>query len=87
MSVMHIIERVPKTIKSTKYSINSGPNCRSSLCQINVHFIDRPGVAGAVLQTALSLIDSFIRSVGHPFVEISSEHHNSQTVRARDVTF
>ena len=45
---------------------------------------NRPGVAGAVLQTPPSLINRFIDS---SFVEISSNHHNFQTVRARDLKF
>ena len=43
----------------------------------------RPGVAGALLQ---NLCHSFIHSVSHSsFVEISSEHLHSQTVRAREL--
>ena len=38
------------------------------------------GVAGAVLQTALSFSNSW-------FVEIYSKQYNSQTVRARELTF
>ena len=34
--------------------------------------INRPGVAGAVLHTASSLIHSFIQSVSQPFPKISS---------------
>ena len=45
-------------------------------------FINRPGEAGAVLQTPLSLINSFSDSW---FVEISSRHLHSQTVRPRDL--
>ena len=46
--------------------------------------INRPGVAGAVLQTPLLLINLLTQSF---FVEISSEHLQSQTVRARELTF
>ena len=42
---------------------------------------NRPLIAGAVPQTPLSFIDSFSQS---SFVEISSEHQHSYTVRARD---
>ena len=43
----------------------------------------RPGVAGAVLQTHLWLI----KRLSHPFVQTSSKHLLSQTIRARDLTF
>ena len=43
-----------------------------------------PGVAGAVLHTPLSLINSLGRS---SFVEISSSNLHSQTVRARKLNF
>ena len=46
--------------------------------------VNRPGVVGAVLQTPPSLIDWFTDS---SFVKISLKHHNSQTVRARDLIF
>ena len=45
---------------------------------------DRPGVAGADLQTSLWFIQSLTES---SFVKISSKHHLSQTIRARDLTF
>ena len=32
-----------------------------------VHLVNRAGVAGAVLQSPPSLIDSFIHSLSHPF--------------------
>ena len=50
------------------------------LCQI----INRPGVAGAVLQTASSLTDTVSHS---SFVKISSEHLHSQTIKARKLKF
>ena len=46
--------------------------------------INRPGVAGAGLQTPSTLINSFINSVTDPLVKISSQ---SQTVRARKLKF
>ena len=42
--------------------------------------INRPGVAGALLQTASSVIKSW-------FVEIYSKHCQSQTGRARELKF
>ena len=45
---------------------------------------NRPSVAGAVLQTPLSLIHSLI---GDLFSFKSSKHHKSQTIRARELTF
>ena len=46
--------------------------------------INRPGVAGAVLQTTLSLIDSISQSF---FSSQSSKYNFSQTVKARTLTF
>ena len=42
---------------------------RPSPCSgcIVYYIVNRPGVAGAVLQTALSFIDSFIHSFSEPF--------------------
>ena len=45
---------------------------------------NRPGVAGAVLQTPASLIKSVAQS---SFSSKSSKHHNSQTVWPRELTF
>ena len=45
---------------------------------------NRPGVTGAVLQTPLSLIISFIESY---FSSKSSEYHKLQTIRARELQF
>ena len=45
--------------------------------------INRPGVAGAVLQSPPSLTDY----LSHPLVQISSEHCQSQTRRARELKF
>ena len=45
----------------------------------------RPGVAGAVLQTASSFINSLIDQFSEPFPKISSYYHKSQTVRAREL--
>ena len=46
--------------------------------------VNRPGVAGAVLQTP----SSFIHSVSQwSFSSESSKYHKSQTVRARELTF
>ena len=46
--------------------------------------INRPGVAGPVLKTPLLLIHSVSQ---WSFSLQSSKHHNSQTVRARDLKF
>ena len=48
---------------------------------------NRPGVAGAVLQSAPSLINYFIDSLGDPLFKISSKHTQSQTGRTRELTF
>ena len=45
---------------------------------------NKPGVAGAVLQTPLSLINSFIES---SFSSKSLEYHKLQTIRARELQF
>ena len=50
--------------------------------------VNRPGVAGAVLKTPLSLINSFSQSVSQSaFSSESSKYHKSQTVRARELKF
>ena len=46
--------------------------------------INRPGEAGAVLETASSLINSLIES---SFSSRSLKYHKSQTVRARELKF
>ena len=46
--------------------------------------INRPGVAGAVLQSPLLLINSLIKSA---FSSKPSKHHYTQTVRARELNF
>ena len=46
--------------------------------------INRPGVAGAVLQTLLSMIDSLIQST---FSSKPSKHQYTQSVRARELKF
>ena len=46
-------------------------------------FFNRPGVAGAVLQTAWS----FNQVTNRWFVEINSKHCQSQTRRARELKF
>ena len=48
------------------------------------HVINRPGVAGAVLQAPLSLIHSFCRSA---YSFKSSKYHTTQTVMVRELTF
>ena len=48
-----------------------------------LNVINRPGVAGAVLQSPLSLINS----LSDPSVKISSKHSQSQTGRARELKF
>ena len=50
----------------------------------NTFFFNRPGVARAVLHSPPSLINRLTKS---SFVEIYSNHHNFQTVRARDLKF
>ena len=57
-----------------------------SLLKLILYFdmFNRPGAAGAVLQTPLSLINWLIES---SFVEISSEHLHSKTVRAGKLKF
>ena len=47
----------------------------------------RPGVAGAVLQRASSLIDSFIALTESSSSSQSSKYHKSQAERARELTF
>ena len=48
---------------------------------------NRPGVAGAVLQSPQWLIDWMIDSLTHPLVQISSKHSQYQTGRARELKF
>ena len=50
------------------------------LCVLTDYIFNRPRVAGAVLQTPPSLIQ-------RPFSSRSSEHHYTQTVRARELKF
>ena len=50
-----------------------------------LEMLNRPGVAEAVLQTPLSLIDSFTQS-GILFSK-SSKYHKSQTIKARELKF
>ena len=53
----------------------------------NGWIFNRPGVAGAVLLTALSFIHNFIHSLTQSsFTSRSSKHHKSQTGRARKLT-
>ena len=49
--------------------------------------INRPGLAGAVLQSSLSLFNSFIHSWTHPLVQISSKYSQFQTGKARKLKF
>ena len=48
---------------------------------------NRPGVAGAVLQSPPLLINSLTDSLTDPLVQISSKHCQSQTRRARELKF
>ena len=48
-----------------------------------VSVFNRPGVAGAVIQSPLSLI----KWVSNPLVQISFKHYHSQTWRARELKF
>ena len=54
--------------------------CCTASC--NIIIFNRPGVAGAVLQSPLSLIH-WLRS----FSSKSSKHHKSKTIRASDLKF
>ena len=58
-------------------------NLKSLLTQIS----NRPGIAGDVLQSPSSLINSLINSLLDPLVQISSKHCQSQTGRARELKF
>ena len=49
-----------------------------------LNVINRPDVAGAVLQTPLTFIKLLIKSA---FSSKSSQHHKSQTVKARKLKF
>ena len=51
---------------------------------LKTNIFNRPGVAGAVLQTSSSLIKSVTKAA---FSSESSQHHKSQTVRARKLKF
>ena len=51
---------------------------------IDIMIFNRPGVAGAVLQTPSSLIDSVSESA---FSSQSSRYHKSQSRRARELKF
>ena len=55
-----------------------------NVCSPLFFIINRPGVAGAVLQTPSLLINSFVNSSS---VEISSKHCLARTVRPRDLIF
>ena len=57
-----------------------GGSCQNKLKQFR-------GVAGAVVQTPLSFIDFFYLLSHWSFVEISSEHFNSQNLKARELKF
>ena len=51
-------------------------------CPYKFSIFNRPGVAGAVLQSPPSFIHSLSNSVSHTLVKISSKHSQSQTRRA-----
>ena len=53
----------------------------------NAAIINRPSVAGAVLQSPPLLINSLNNWFIHPLVQISSKHCQSQTGRARELKF
>ena len=48
---------------------------------------NRPGVAGAVLQSPLWFFNSFIHSLTHPLVHISSKHWHSKPEELRSWNF
>ena len=52
-----------------------------------LNVFNKPGVAGAVLQSSPSLIHYFINSLTDPLVKVSSKHTQSQTGRARELKF
>ena len=59
-------------------------SCYCDISKISgTNIFNRPGVAGAVLQSHPSLIDW----LSHPLVKISSKHFQSQTRRARELKF
>ena len=73
--------------ESPQQELEESPQSKSWNLDIKYKF-NRPGEAGAVLQTALSLINKLIKWVSQSsFVKISSKHHTSQTVRAKDLKF
>ena len=59
----------------------------SFICSWIWILFNRPGVAGAVLQSPPSLINSLIHSFTDALVQISSKHCQSQTGRARELKF
>ena len=69
--------------KCCPFSISSVVKVSSFSYQI----VNRPGVAGAVLQSPPSLINSLIHLLSDPLVKISSKHTQSQTGRARELKF
>ena len=53
----------------------------------NFYVFNRPGVAGAVLQSSLSFTNSLADYLSDPLVKISSKHSQCQTGRAPDLKF
>ena len=96
MKASGLMMMILMTLLRTTYFINGNclPFARFSLlnfyyikCTCFAHCIsifNKPGVAGAVLQTSLSLIHSFMKWW---FVEISSYCCFPQNNRSRDLTF
>ena len=62
------------------------PKCMN-LSKPLANIFNRPGVAGAVLQSPPSIIDWLIEWLSDPLVKISSKHSQSQTGRARVLKF
>ena len=68
-------------IKQSNSNNNKNHNTTLMRALRGCSVINRPGVAGAVLQTSLSLIDSLSQ---RSFSSKPSKHHYTQTVTARE---
>ena len=68
-------------MKSRKDRKSQGREVALIRCRTIHGLVNRPGVAGAVLQTPSSLS----QSVSHPLVPIYSIHFYSQTIRALEL--
>ena len=76
-----IVDKI-NTYHITPHSTNTqcAPLYQNKLLQDGKGIFNRPGVAGAVLQTTLSFIDSFSQSSHSSFLEISSKHLHYKSV-------